>query len=120
MCQLGVVNPGAMKIPFPVSDGRQYSSPSDRAQLLAAFNRSGLSAAAFARQHKLKYSTFCAWRQRTGSKVPIAFTEVELPLASAPPAELIIELGAHARVRIRSEGQLPLLGSLLHQLNTAR
>lgn len=35
-----------------------------RAQLLAAFDRSGLSAATFARQHGLDYTSLCGWRQR--------------------------------------------------------
>jgi len=39
-----------------------------RAQLLVAFDRSGLSAAAFARQHGLNYTTFkgCGFSCRTG------------------------------------------------------
>jgi hypothetical protein len=36
----------------------------ERAKLLAAFERSGLSAAAFARKHHLNYTTFCGWRDR--------------------------------------------------------
>jgi transposase-like protein len=48
-----------------------------RAQLLAAFERSGLSGAAFARQHGIHYTTFCGWRQRQAKARP-AFVQVEL------------------------------------------
>ena len=56
------------------------TTAAERTQLLAAFERSGLSAAAFARQHALNYTTFCGWRQRQGKADPLpGFVEVELP-----------------------------------------
>ena len=65
-----------------------------RAQLLAAFDGSGLSAAVFARQQGLHYTTFCGWRyQRARAKGSPGFVQVELPEA-APPVELVVELGA--------------------------
>lgn len=92
-------------------------SPGQRAQLLAAFDRSGLSAAAFARQHGLNYTTFCGWRQRRDkTKVSPAFVEVELP-APAAPVELMIELGAQARLRLSSTGQIALAAQLIQTLN---
>jgi len=88
-----------------------------RAQLLAKFERSGLSAAAFARQQGLNYTTFCGWRERQAKAEPSpAFVQVELP----PPevlAELIIELGASARMRIANAGQIALAARLLQTLN---
>jgi transposase-like protein len=52
---------------------------SQRAQLLAAFDRSGLSAADFARQHGVHYTTFSGWRQRRDrAKASPAFVQVEL------------------------------------------
>jgi hypothetical protein len=93
----------------------QFVTEGRRNQLLAAFERSGLSAAAFARQQQISYTTFCGWRQRQArSKPPVAFAEVELPAASAP-AELLIELGGPARMRV-SSGQLSLAAQLLQQL----
>lgn len=91
----------------------------ERTQLLAAFERSGLSAAAFARQHALNYTTFCGWRQRCGKADTLpAFVEVELP--AAPEAtELVVEWGAQARLRIRCLGQIPLAVRLLQDLNVA-
>ena len=57
-----------------------------RAQLLAAFDQSGLSAAAFARQHGLHYTTFCGWRQRRAKSSPSpGFVQVELRPAPTPP-----------------------------------
>ena len=83
-----------------------------RAQLLAAFDRSRLSAAAFARQHGLHYTTFCGWRRRCdrGQASP-AFVQVELA-PPTPPPELVIEVGA-ARLRVVSVTQLPLAARLL-------
>ncbi len=95
------------------------SSAARRAHLLAAFDRSGLSAAAFARQHQLHYTTFCNWRQQRARTQPSpVFVQVEVAPAPAA-AELVIELGRHARVRLDSCGQLALAAQLLQQLNAA-
>jgi len=88
-----------------------------RAQLLAVFDRSGLTAAAFARQQGLNYTTFCGWRQRRAATKPSpGFLQVELP-ASAAPAELVIELNRHTRMRITSVDQVELAARLLQALN---
>ena len=96
---------------------RQRTSSSGRTQLLAAFDRSGMSAAAFARQHGIGYSTFCGWRhRRTRGKVSPPFVEVELPgLAAA--VELLVEVGPHVRLRISSAGQAELAARFLHYFN---
>jgi len=89
-----------------------------RAQFLRAFDRSGLSAAAFARQHDINYTTFCGWRHRRAKTRPSpGFVEVELAVPVAD-AELIVELGAGARLRIGSATQMDLAARLLHRLNT--
>lgn len=91
-----------------------------RAQLLAAFDRSGLSAAAFARQHGLHYTTFCGWRQRRPeAKTSPAFVQVELATPPAAASGLVIELGDRARLRIESASQLPLAAQLLHHYHAA-
>jgi transposase-like protein len=88
-----------------------------RARLLSAFDRSGLSAAAFARQHGLNYTTFCGWRQRRGKvKASPEFVQVEAPTPTAT-AELTIELHGHARLCIHSASQIELAARLLHALN---
>ena len=76
-----------------------------RARLLDAFERSGLSGAAFARQQGLTYTTFCGWRQqRAQAKISPGFVQVEL--AGSPAAGgLVIELGGPVRLRIETASQ---------------
>ena len=96
---------------------RHRTAPARRNQLLAAFDRSGLSAAAFARQHGIGYSTFCGWRHhRTKTKAPPAFVEVEVP-GPAAAVELLIEVGAHVRLRLTSAAQMELAARFLHHFN---
>jgi transposase-like protein len=99
---------------------RQRTDPAQREQLLAAFARSGLSAAEFARQQGLNYTTLCGWRQRRGqTQRPPAFVQVELAVPVAP-VELVIEVGALARLRLQSEDQITLAAQLLQHLNAVR
>lgn len=86
-----------------------------RAQLLAAFDRSGLSAAAFTRQHRIHYTTFCGWRRRRSKGSP-GFVQVELPTPTVA-VELVVELGTSARLRLTSADQVELAARLLHRLN---
>ena len=98
---------------------RRRTDPDQRAELLAEFERSDLSAAAFAREHGIGYTTFCGWRNRQSqARVSPDFVQVELAAPSAS-AEVVIELGAHARVRLHSAEQVELVGALLRQLSTA-
>jgi transposase-like protein len=95
---------------------RKRTSASQRARLLQAFDRSGLSAAAFARRHALHYTTFCNWRRRQShSKPSPGFVQVELPVST----ELVIELGAPARLRLTSLSQMDLAVCLLQRLQAA-
>jgi transposase-like protein len=95
---------------------RARTSRSQRAQLLAAFERSGLSAAAFARQHQLHYTTFCNWRRRQAKARPSpGFVQVELS-ASPSPAVLLVELGGGARLRLTDAGQIELAARLIQTL----
>jgi transposase-like protein len=88
-----------------------------RARLLAAFDHSGLSAAAFARQHGLNYTTFCGWRQRQAKTKPAPdFVQIEVPRPAASDP-LVIELAAGVRIRINSAGQIELAVRLLQSLN---
>lgn len=93
------------------------TSGANRAQLLAAFDQSGLSAAAFARKHGLHYTTFCGWRaRRSKTNASPAFVQVELT-GPSPAEGLIIELGGQVRLRIESAGQIALAAQLLKHLN---
>lgn len=103
-----------LSFPSPV----RHRTPARRAQLLAAFDRSGLSAAAFARQHHISYTTFCGWRaRRARAKASPRFVQVELPVAPSLPSGLVIELGDQARVRVSSAGQIGLAAQLIQKLN---
>jgi transposase-like protein len=114
---MGVVNAGRMKS-SPHSPGSRSarSDAASRSRWLAAFDRSGLSAAAFARRHGINYTTFCGWRQRAKSKLLPAFVQVELP-ATTPPPELTIELGGHARLHLHSAAQIELAARLVQAFN---
>ena len=93
----------------------------ERARLLAAFDRSGLSAAAFARQHGLHYTTFCGWRQQRAQLKPApAFVQVELTAPPTAAEGLLVELGGNARLRIVSAGQIALAAQPLQTLHAAR
>ena len=85
---------------------------------MAAFERSGLSAAAFARQHGIAYTTFCSWRRRRRPAMPtVGFAEVEL-VRPPSPEPMVVEWG-RARVRLSSPAQLELAVSLLKGLEAA-
>ncbi len=114
----GVVNAGTMKSTNGFRRPRRRRiTPSRRAQLLAAFDRSGLSAAAFARRHGIGYSTFCGWRHRQAkANSSAAFVEIELP-APAAAGELVIEVGPHGRLRINSAKQVELAACFLLRFN---
>ncbi len=101
-----------------LTETRTRTSRRRRRQLLAAFERSGLSAAAFARQHGIVYTTFCAWRRRRPAKPAMSFAEVEL-LRPATPEPIVVELGPQARVRLSSPAQLELAAGLIKRLEAA-
>jgi transposase-like protein len=57
----------------------------ERAQILATFERSRLSAAAFARQHGLNYTSFSGWwRRQTKAPASPEFVQIEVATPSAP------------------------------------
>ena len=96
---------------------RARTSPTRRARLLAQFERSGLSAAAFARQHRLPYTTFCNWRQRQRTAPPApGFVQVELAPSPAPTS-LVLELGAGVQVQLTDAGQIELAARRLKALS---
>jgi hypothetical protein len=96
---------------------RRQTPLARRSELLAAFECSRLSAAAFARQQGIRYTTFCGWRHRQAKAKPApAFVQVELS-EPAPGVELLVELGAQARLRLTSAAQMELAARFLHHLN---
>jgi hypothetical protein len=103
-----------------VSPWSRRTTSSQRAELLRAFDRSGLSAADFARKHRINYTTFCGWRHRrakaAGSAGAPAFVEVELPPPAVPASGLVVEVGAQIRLRVSHAEQVPWAAALLNQL----
>jgi hypothetical protein len=113
----GVVNAGAMKT---FNRLRKHRTPAARrTKLLAAFERSGLSAAAFARQHGLSYTTFCGWRHRQARTHSPAFVQVELPPPPAP-VDLTLELPGNVRLHLISTRQIELAARLIQALHTPK
>ncbi len=93
---------------------RPHTTLAARRRILAEFERSGLSAAAFARQHGIGYSTFCAWRRRKPVRPQVGFAEVEW--VSAPASEgLVVELGRRTRLQVTSAAQIELATALLQR-----
>ncbi|MFZ5494178.1 MAG: IS66 family insertion sequence element accessory protein TnpA [Verrucomicrobiota bacterium] len=65
--------------------GRRLTTAERRSELVAAYRRSGLTMAAFARREGLRYSTFAGWVLQGGwRRAPaVRFAQVQLP--SVPP-----------------------------------
>ena len=67
------------------SRGRRVLPVSERMRLMATFQSSGLSMAAFARRESINYATFAGWIAKAGRaavpKGPIKFAQVQLPAA---------------------------------------
>ena len=97
--------------------GRQPTTPEERAALLAAFARSGDSAAAFAREHGIAYSTFCAWRgQQPTENVPsLGLVEVAWD-GPAAPIGLLVEVGSQMRLHVTAPDQVELAAQLIRAL----
>jgi len=112
----------AAKLPVTVdTQGRVRTSKEQRRLILAEFERSGMSAAQFARRTGLKYSTFAFWVQRyRGTKRPARKAPVRLleaVLTSSPPVTVLtVLLPGGARLEVREAGQVPLVAALVHAL----
>ena len=104
------------------SKGRLRASKEQRRVILAEFERSGISAVAFAQRTGLKYSTFAAWVQRyRRAKRPVRKSPLRLLEAVATqPAPVVVplqvQLPGGARLEISEAGQIPLAAALLGAL----
>jgi transposase-like protein len=105
------------------SDRRLRYSPEQRQDLLEAFDRSGLSAMSFSRQHGVSYQTFIAWvrkRRESGDALPPdtpAFAEVMMQQPSRDPsAGLRILLPCGTVIEIPCRSALPLAAELITTL----
>jgi transposase-like protein len=106
------------------STGRVRTPVEHRDALLDAFEHSGMSGAAFAKLHGIKYPTFAYWRQQRKrrsqperpSDAPM-FEEVEL--GPGTESGLKIELPGGAVLRIDRADQFPGAVALLKYLEHA-
>ena len=108
------------------SDGRLRYSPDQKQSLLAAFDRSGISAMAFARQHGVQYQTFIVWLRKRREQGPAPALDSSMPafaevlvnhaahLASAGSLRIVLPCGA--AIEITSSASLPLTLELLAAL----
>jgi transposase-like protein len=102
-------------------DGRLRFTPEQRRELLAAFDRSGQSAMAFARDHGVHYQTFIAWlrKRRESGTLPLtgpAFAEVLIDPAAHAAAPLRVILPCGSVVEVSSRAAIPLAVELLTAL----
>ncbi len=105
------------------SDGRLRYTAAQRQTLIDAFDRSGMSALSFTRQHGVYYQTFIAWiRKRRQNSIPSqlqgpGFAEVLLTEREvAPTAALRILLPCGTALEVTSRAALPLAAELLQTL----
>jgi hypothetical protein len=110
------------KLPVTLdTKGRVRTSREQRRVILTGFERSGLSAAEFARRTGLKYSTFALWVQRyrrtkrPARKAPVRLLEAVLTTAT-PATMLTVLLPGGARLEVHEAGQIPLTAALVHAL----
>jgi len=114
--------------------GRVQTSPERREQLLAEFERSGLSGAKFAALVGMKYPTFAAWAQRrrqqrqaagdsppaTTAPQPLQWLEAVVEQAqqagAVPASPLTLHLPGGARLTITDPHHVGLVVALLRAL----
>jgi len=110
------------KVPVTLdTKGRVRTSKEQRRLILAAFERSGVSAAQFAQRTGVKYSTFAGWVLRyRRTKRPGAKSSVRLLEAVVAPAPLTlalqVQLPGGARLEIREASQVALVAALVRAL----
>ncbi len=106
--------------------GRVRRSAAQRAEILAAFEQSGVSAAEFARLVGMKYPTLAGWlhrrrrrpdEARTAPRPAVRFVEAAVPPPPmTAPAPVELELPGHVKLRLTEPGQVPLVVALLRGL----
>jgi hypothetical protein len=103
--------------------GRIHATPEQREAWLDAFEQSGMSGAAFAKLHGIKYTTFAHWRQKRkhGRRPDVAeptpfFEEVQVHAGPPEPAALKITLPGGASVQMNRAEQFPMVAALLKYL----
>ena len=104
---------------------RPHYTDQYKAEVVAAFESSGLSGSAFAQQQGIKYPTFCSWvakargktRSRKTAPSPSPFLIAEIGEQSAVGGErLEVRLPGGATVLAGTSKQVALLAELLKSL----
>ncbi len=110
--------------------GRVRTPVERREQLLAEFERSGLSGSKFAALVGVRYSTFAGWvsrrRKQAGSASPavagpvdsVRWLQAVVEQAQAPgqPSGVVLQLPGGARLPIHQANQVVLVAALLRAL----
>jgi len=112
------------KVPVTLdTKGRVRKTKEQRRVILAEFERSGESAAGFAKRTGLKYSTLAGWfvRYRRPKPVrrvpPLRLLEAVVdPAASAVAGALVLQLPGGVRVEVADEKQAALASMLVRAL----
>jgi transposase-like protein len=108
------------------TQGRVRASKEQRRLILVEFERSGVSAARFARQTGLKYSTLAGWLQRYRRTKPqgrarqVRLLEAVVEQAQKPGPQnqgvLVLQLPGGARVEINDVKQATLAAAVVREL----
>jgi transposase-like protein len=94
--------------------GRVRSTPEQRREAMAQFERSGLSGPAFCRVAGIHYQTFVGWRKEArNSRRPVTGSIEARPAAAIQPATIRLVEALPAAVRASSPLQVALPGGAL-------
>jgi transposase-like protein len=106
--------------------GRVRTSKEQRCNILAGFERSGVSAAEFAKQSGIKYSTFAGWLQRHRRSKPkgqpsimrLLEAVVEQPRSGAASSvsSVMLHFPGGMQIELSDEKQMPLAAALVRAL----
>jgi hypothetical protein len=96
------------------------SAPQKWREVLARFDASGLSAAAFCRENAIAESSFFSWRRRLAPRPATpAFVEAKvaaIPVAAPPAGAIEIRLRGGRRIRLRRGFDRVLLAEVVAAL----
>jgi transposase-like protein len=106
--------------------GRVRTSKEQRCDILAAFERRGVSAVEFAKENGIKYSTFAGWLQRhrrakPKGQPPImrlleAVVEQTQGGAASSVSSVALRLPGGTQIELADPKQVPLVAALLRAL----
>ena len=111
------------QIPEPSSPTQARTNRAKRDEILDTFEASGMSAASFARQHDIRYTTFANWvRRRRELKnddvaaAPPEFAEVVVRRRPDAVASITIGFPGGASTEVCSPGDAVLAAALIREI----